>query len=369
MESPCVDSSAAYLDWNATAPVDAAVIDAMADAARRWANPSSVHGDGRRAKALLEAARRDVAEALGVQPEAVIFTSGGTEALGLALNGAACGSRIVSDVEHDAVLRQAADAHVCPVDSQGVIDLAALEKLLVEVEGPPLFALMHANNETGVLQPVDQAADMVRAAGGRLLADCVQTAGKLKIPSADFVAVSAHKLGGPPGVGALIARCLDGLESVQKGGGQERGYRAGTENLPGIAGFAAALTARAADRDWLARVGALRDMMEARIREIAPDAEIAGAGADRLATTSAVRLPGVVASTQLIALDLAGIRVSSGSACSSGKVRTSHVLSAMGWDAQAASETIRVSLGWTTTEADVARFIDAWSRLAARRGA
>ncbi len=368
MESPRVDTAATYLDWNATAPMDAAAIDAMTDAARRWGNPSSVHGEGRRAKAMLEAARRDVANALGVQPEAVIFTSGGTESLGLALNGAACGARIVSDVEHDAVLRQAAGAHICPVTADGVLDLEALERLLVEVEGPPLLALMHANNETGAIQPVEDAAVMVRAAGGRLLADCVQTAGKLRMPSADFIAVSAHKLGGPPGVGALVARCLDGLEAVQKGGGQERGYRAGTENLPGIAGFAAALAARAADRCWLDRVAGLRAAMESRLRDIAPDVVIAAAGVERLATTSAIRLPGVVASTQLIALDLAGIRVSSGAACSSGKVRASHVLSAMGWSAETASETIRVSMGWTTTEDDVARFIEAWAKLAARRG-
>lgn len=355
-----------YLDWNATAPIGAAALAAMTDAARDWANPASVHGEGRAARGRLERWRGEIARGLGCQADQIVFTGGGTEALGLALRGFDA-PQIISNVEHDAVRRQARpDAAAIPVDGDGVIDLAALERLIAAAPAPPLVALMHANNETGVIQPVAEALALVRAAGGRMLVDAVQTAGKLDLPAADFVAVSAHKLGGPPGVGALIVRCADGLQSVQRGGGQERGLRAGTENLPGIAGFAAALADRA-DRGWLAEAARLRDLLEARLT--AAGGEVLAAAAPRLATTSCVRLPGVPASTQLMQLDLAGFAISSGAACSSGKVGVSHVLTAMGLDAAAAGEAIRISLGWTTSEAEVDAFASAWCALAARRRA
>jgi cysteine desulfurase len=352
----------AYLDYNATAPIEPAVVEAMTDAARAWANPSSVHAAGRAAKGRLEAARDSVARSLGCRPDAIVFTSGGTEALGLALNGTGASAHLISAVEHDAVRRQARAPVVIPVDATGIVDLAALERLLADAPEGALVAVMHANNETGAVQPIDEVLRLAHAAGARLLVDAVQTAGKLPLPAADVVAVSAHKLGGPPGVGALVVRCADGFAAVQRGGGQERGYRAGTENLPGIAGFAAALDARA-DRSWLARVGALRDRLEASL----PDALIYGAGAPRLPTTSCLRMPGVPASTQLIHLDLAGVQVSSGAACSSGKVGASHVLAAMGVPAQDAGEAIRVSLGWNTTDAEVDRLIAAWTTLAQRK--
>ena len=221
---------------------------------------------------------------------------------------------------------------------------------------------MNVNNETGVIQPVAGVAAMVAAHGGTLLVDAVQSAGKLPLPAADYVAVSAHKLGGPPGVGALIVR--DHVAAVAKGGGQERGQRAGTENLPGIAGFAAALAARAADSGWLDRATALRDRLEAQL----PGAVIYGAGAPRIGTIACIGLPGVAAMTQLMALDLAGFAVSAGAACSSGKVKTSHVLGAMGVGAGAAGEAIRVSLGWTTTAAEIDAFAAAWRDMAARLG-
>lgn len=355
----------AYLDYNATAPVEPAVIEAMAVAARDWANPSSVHGPGRRAKAQLEAAREAIARHLNCEPQAIVFTSGGTEALGLALRGVPAASRLVSGVEHDAVRLQAEAALVVPIDSNGLIDLAVLAAMLVNAPKPALVAVMHVNNETGVVQPIDAVIDLVREHGARLLCDAIQSAGKLPLPAADFVAVSAHKLGGPPGVGALIARCADDVAAVQRGGGQERGLRAGTENLPGIAGFAAALEARA-DGAWFGRATILRDRLEARLAGIA---EIFGAQAPRLGTTSCLRMAGVPASTQLIALDLAGFAVSSGAACSSGRVKTSHVLTAMGASATAAAEAIRVSLGWGTTEAEVEGFADAWLALARRQAA
>jgi cysteine desulfurase len=359
----------AYLDYNATAPIDPAAIDAMAEAARVWANPSSVHTAGRRARGLVEAARLTIARHLGSPPQPLIFTSGGTEAVGLALRGARAASHIVSAVEHDAVRLQARRPSIAPVDSQGLIDLDGLERLLADAPKPALVAVMHVNNETGVVQPIDEVLRLARKHGARVLVDAIQSAGKVPLPAADFVAASAHKLGGPPGVGTLIVRCAEDFAAVQRGGGQERGYRAGTENLPGIAGFAAALQARADDVGWLERAAALRDRLEARLRHEWPTLELFGADASRLGTTSCIRVPGVPASTQLIALDLAGYQVSSGAACSSGKVKTSHVLEAMGVPPQAAGEAIRVSLGWRTTQVEVDGFAEAWLALAKRQAA
>ena len=346
-----------YLDWAATAPLDPVAIAAMTAAARDWANPSSVHAAGRAAAARLADARRDVSSALGVDAASVVFTGGGTEALGLAL--AQADTHLISAVEHDAVRAQAPGATIIPVDRDGVVDLGALAATLVRTERA-LVAVMHVNNETGVIQPVADVARTVAAAGGRLLVDGVQSAGKLPLPDADFVAVSAHKLGGPPGVGALIVR--DAVTPLVRGGGQERGQRAGTENVPGIVAFAAALTARVADGGWVDRAAALRARLEAQL----PGAQIHGARAPRMGTIACIGLPGVAAMTQLMALDLAGFGVSAGAACSSGKVRTSHVLAAMG--VAAPGEAIRVSLGWTTTAAEIDAFATAWRAMAARLG-
>lgn len=354
-------ATTAYLDWNATAPIEPAAVAAMAEAARAWANPSSIHAAGRRARGLVEDCRERIAAALGCRAAQLVFASGGTEALGLALGGTALPRRVVSAVEHDAVRAQAAGAEVVPVDGNGVVDLDALRSMLAE--GPALVAVMHVNNETGVIQPVAEAAGLVAEAGGLLMIDAVQSAGKLDLPDADFVAVSAHKLGGPPGVGALIVRDPAMLRAPRRGGGQERGLRAGTENLPGIAGFAAAVECRA-DRDWLGEAAMLRDRLEARL--VAASAGVFGARARRIGTTSCVRMPGVAASTQLMALDLAGFQVSSGAACSSGKVGPSHVLAAMGVPPDAAGEAIRVSLGSTTTADEIDAFADAWLALSER---
>lgn len=361
--------STVYLDYNATAPIAPEAVEAMAKAARAWANPSSVHAAGRRARGLVEQARESIARALGCQPQALVFTSGGTEALGLALKGAEAAARIVSAVEHDAVRLQADGAIVLPVDADGIVELEALERALAEAPRPALVAVMQVNNETGVIQPIEEVVRLARGAGARILVDSVQAASKLPLPPADFVALSAHKIGGPPGVGALIVRCADDFAAVQRGGGQERGYRAGTENLPGIAGFAAALAARAADAGWLERVTALRDRLEARLREAVGAVEIFGANVPRLGTTSCIRMPGVPAATQLMAFDLAGYQLSAGAACSSGKVKSSHVLTAMGVPAEEAGEAIRVSLGWHTTEAEVDGFAEAWIALARRKSA
>lgn len=345
-----------YLDWAATAPIDPVAAAAVATALRDWANPSSAHRPGQRARAMLDDARDRVAAGLGCAADALVFTSGGTEALGLALGGSGLARVLVGATEHPAVLAQAAAATVLPVDRDGSLDLGALDAALA-AGSPALVAVQAANNETGVMQPVAAIAAMVRAAGGRLLVDAVQVAGKVALPAADYVAVSAHKLGGPPGMGALIVAPDAPLVATQRGGGQERGRRAGTENLPGIAGFAAALDARRADAGWHARAAAQRDRLEARL-----DVRGHGAGAPRLGTIASLWMPGVEAMTQLMALDLAGFAVSAGAACSSGRVGPSAVLAAMGLGA-AAGESIRVSLGWTTTADEADAFAQAWLAL------
>ncbi|WP_448582536.1 cysteine desulfurase family protein, partial [Thermaurantiacus sp.] len=355
-----------YLDWAATALLRPEAASAMAEACTRlesgeWANPSSQHGPGRAARRALEDARASLAAAFAVPADSLVFTSGGTEALALALGGAAASMRAVMATEHAAVREAAPGAHILPVSQDGSL----VEEALLSLPEGALVAVQAANNETGVLQDLDSIAAHVHARGGRLLADCVQSAGKLPLPrAADYVAISAHKLGGPTGVGALIVRCRDGLAALQRGGGQEQGLRGGTENLVGILGFAAAVAAL--DSRFLDRAGALRARLEAGV--IAAGGRVIAAGAPRLPTISCVHLPGVPAANQLIAMDLAGIAVSQGPACSSGTLRPSAVLEAMG-ETEAARESLRVSTGWSTTEADIDRFLDVWTGLAARRRA
>ncbi len=348
-----------YLDHAATTPALPVAIAALADAAAMAGNPSSVHTAGRAANGLLESSRDAVARATGAAPEQIIFTSGGTEALALAIHG--CGLPLIAAAtEHGAVLAARDDVRLAPVQPSGLIDLDALEQLLTS--GPALVAVQAGNNETGVIQPLDAVAALTHAHGGLLLADCVQSAGKIALPpSADFIALSGHKLGAPMGVGALIARDPARLTPVQRGGGQERGHRGGTPNLPGIAALAAAFDTRP---DWAA-VAARRAALEARLA--AAGAIIHGADAPRLPHISSIGLPGVPASTQVMMLDLEGFQVSAGAACSSGKVRASHVLAAMGLGA-AAGEAIRVSLSPATSAADLAAFAAAWEAMATRLG-
>lgn len=349
-----------YLDWAATAPTEPAAIDAMADAARAWANPLSVHGEGRRARAALEEARRAILSGLGASGT-LIVTSGASEALAIALARARASARLISAVEHEAVRTAVPDAGAIPVDTAGRVDVGALAAMLERAEAPALVVVMQANNETGVVQPLAEVTRVVRAAGGLLLVDAVQAATRLPWPDADFVAVCAHKLGGPPGVGALVVRDLGLLDAI--GSGQEEGYRSGTQNWPAVAGWAAALTARVADVGWCARVTALRERLEARLR--ASGGVVAGEEAERLPHICCVGMPGVESIRQLMILDLDGFAVSAGAACSSGRVGASHVLEAMGWGAMA-GEAIRISLGWRTTEAEVDAFADRWDRTAAR---
>jgi len=323
-----------YLDHAATTPMRPEAVAAVIEGMARWANPSSPHAEGRAARAALEDARRRIAQALD-WPHHVILTSGASESASLALRGRP--GIGVAAVEHDAVLRAADRPVMLDVDAGGI----------VRTEGRDWTALQSANSETGVLQP--------ETASPRI-ADCAQTAGKLPLPHADMIIVSAHKLGGPPGIGALLVRDLGLLDPT---GGQERGYRGGTENLPGALGFAAALES---PRDWFAPLADLRAELDAAI--LAYGGEIVAQASPRIATIASYRMPGVGAAAQLIRLDMAGFAVSAGSACSSGSMRPSHVLAAMGYPADAAAQVVRVSFGWTTTADDVARFAEAWTRIA-----
>ena len=340
------DQARIYLDHAATTPVIPAAREAMTDAMARWANPSSPHSEGRSARAALENARARVAAALNWDGE-VIFTSGASEAIAIALRGH---DAIASAVEHDAVLAVAGATRL-PVGPDGYVDLNA-------IKGAARYAVQSVNNETGVIQPMAEIADIVRANGGLLFADCSQSAGKLPLPDADLMCVSAHKLGGPPGMGALLVRNLGLLSPT---GGQEQGYRRGTENLPAAIGFATALEAGFA---WMEKAVRLRDMLDAEIT--ASGGIVVAEASNRLATIGSYRMPGVAASSQLINFDMAGISVSAGSACSSGTLKTSHVLGAMGWDERSASEVVRVSFNADTSESDVARFLDVWRNIVIR---
>jgi cysteine desulfurase len=318
-----------------------------------------VHGAGRAARRVLEAAREAVAARFGGSPADLVFTAGGTEANALAVRGLAGGRRVlVGATEHPAVLAAAPGAEVLPVRADGTLDLAALARAL---DGPPaLVCLMAANNETGVLHPLAEAAPLCRAAGALLHVDAVQAAGRVKLAldGADSLALSGHKLGGPKGAGALLLRPGLAPAPLVAGGGQERGRRGGTEPLPAIAGMAAAV--QAGTPEGAARLAVQRDAIEAAC--IARGAIVAGAGAPRLPNTTSLILPGVPAETQVIALDLAGIRVSAGAACSSGKVARSHVLVAMGLG-EAAGCAIRVSLPWNAPDDAAERFVAAWAAM------
>jgi cysteine desulfurase len=350
-----------YLDANATEPLRPAARAAVLAALDEGGNPSAVHADGRAARRRLEAARAALAQRFGAAPADVVFTSGGTEANALAIHALGAGRRLlVGATEHPAVLAAAPGAESIPVQPDGQVDLAALAALLA-AGAPALVCLMAANNETGVLHPLAEAAALCAAHGARLHVDAVQGARLDLAFRGDSMALSGHKLGGPKGAGALLLRPGLALAPLIAGGGQERGRRGGTEALPAIAGMAAATPAPGE----AARLAALRDRIEAGIAALAPEARIAGQGAPRLPNTSLILLPGAAAETQVIALDLAGIAVSAGAACSSGKVARSHVLAAMG-AGEAAGAGIRVSLPWNAPEDAPERFLEAWDAMRAR---
>jgi cysteine desulfurase len=368
----------AYLDWNATAPLRPEAREAVSAALETTGNPSSVHAEGRAARRLIEDARAEVAGLVGAEPKNVVFTSGGTEANMLALSpatGAAsapCRRLLVTAIEHPSVLAggrfPASQVEQVPVSATGQIDLSALSTRLAVGEGRALVSLMLANNETGVVQPVSEVAHLVHEAGSLLHVDAVQGPGRIPCDinalGADLLTISGHKIGAPKGVGALIRREDIVLDPLITGGGQERNQRAGTENVAGIAGFGAAA---AAARTGLASEGArmlrLQERLEAKLRAASPGIVIFGAEAERLPNTTLLAVPGMKAETAVIAFDLEGVAVSSGAACSSGKVQPSHVLAAMRVPPALARGAIRVSFGPTTTESEIDCFIAAWIKV------
>ena len=377
-------SQRVYMDWNATAPLLDEARTALV-AGLDLMNPSSVHGEGRAARAALEKARRQVAGLVGASPANVVFTSGATEAANLVLTpefrmgrrAVSIGHLYVSAIEHPAVREggrfAAGSVAEVPVTSNGVLDLEALRMALDAHDddmGLPMVAVMAVNNETGTIQPLQAVAERVRAKGGLLVVDAVQAAGRIALDmeaiGADFLIISSHKIGGPKGVGALIARGETLMPTpLVRGGGQEKGHRSGTENLPAILGFGAAAEASSqnlAERN--ARIASLRDRLEAGMRQVFPDVVIHGADAPRVANTCFFSLPGLKSETGQIAFDLEGIALSAGSACSSGKVGESHVLAAMGCDPKLGA--LRLSLGVSTADQDIERVLAAFAKVAGR---
>ena len=347
-----------YLDHAATTPVVPEARAAMADALDRWANPGSAHADGRAARARLEEARAGVAEALGWRHE-IIFPSGASEAIAIAAGRARVPGRVVGATEHEVVPHAMGEgAVVLPVDGNGVIDLDALDAALAA--GPALVAVQQVNNESGVIQPLAAIAEKVRAAGSLWLADCAQGAGKIDLPDADFIAISAHKFGGPPGVGALLVR---DLSTLAPSGGQEKGYRRGTQDAPGAAAMAAALAGRRV-RKAMPRLAALRERLDEGV--LAAGGMVIAEGAERIATIGAIAMPGTSSAALLVQLDLAGFSVSAGSACASGSLKPSRVLEAMGVAPDIAGAVVRVSFGPGTSEADVDAILAEWTRIASR---
>jgi cysteine desulfurase len=376
-------SGRTYLDWNATAPLRPEARAAAMAALHEFGNPSSVHREGRAVRRLIEMARQEVAALVGAEPRNVVFTSGATEANMLALTPAfepsaghagRCERLLVSAIEHPSVRnggRFAANlVEEVGVTGEGIIDLSTLVRRLGALpERPSLVSVMAANNETGVIQPVREVAALVHAAGGLLHVDAIQALGKIpldiKMMQADLITVSAHKLGGPKGVGALVlAEDVQGLEPLLRGGGQELGRRAGTEDVAGIAAFGAATKAALAGlADDAIRLQDLRERLE-RGLEQTPGMIVFSTDVRRLPNTTLFTIPGLRAETAVIGFDLAGIAVSSGSACSSGKVQPSHVLAAMGFGNDLAQGAVRLSLGWSTAEADIDLALEAWRKLA-----
>jgi cysteine desulfurase len=359
-----------YMDYNASVPIRSQAAAAVAAALAIGGNPSSVHAHGRAARRLVEDAREQVAGAIGAPPPSIVFTSGATEANALGLRGSGRARILVSAIEHESVRQAVPDVEVIPVTETGVVDLTALAGMLARDTRPALVSLMLANNETGVIQPVAEAAEIAHSHGALIHSDAVQAVGRIAVDveklGVDLLSLSAHKLGGPAGSGALYRREVIGLAAQLKGGGQERSQRAGTENVAGLAGFGAASEVAVRDLENAGRLADLRNTLEKRIRLAAPHAVLFGADAPRLPNTVCVALPGISAETQVITLDLAGVSVSAGAACSSGKVRVSAVLSAMGASPDLARSAIRVSLGWGSTEAGIDRFMTAWTGLSAR---
>jgi len=365
-----------YLDHNATTELRPEALDAINASLSVVGNPSSIHAAGRQARKTLERARRQVASLVGADDQNVIFTSGGTEANTLALSGTGRRRILVSAIEHAAILKPAlqAGAEIIPVDSNGIVNLESLDAMLLADDVPALVSVMLANNETGVIQPVSDIVRIARRHDALVHTDAVQAAGKIAIDmttlGVDLMSLSAHKLGGPAGVGALVAaESISNLSAVLVGGGQERGLRAGTENLSGIAGFGAAAAASLDGLETFSGCVVFRDRMEESILEMASDVVVFGSSSPRLPNTSYLTMPGISSDTQVMSFDLAGVCVSAGSACSSGKTKTSATLKAMNIDDALGGCAIRVSLGWSSSEDDVRTFLKTWTKIYERLSA
>lgn len=369
-----------YLDYNATSPLRPQALAVMTSVLQEAGNPSSVHGYGRAARRHVDLARQQVALLVGARLENVIFTSGGTEANNLALLNAGDRRLLVSAIEHDSILRPAREmaAQIIQAQRSGEVDLEHLEALLRRDARPAFVSIMMANNETGVIQPIAAISELVHRHGGLLHVDAAQAAGRIKLDIAalgiDFLTLSGHKIGGPQGIGALVLGQDREMTALLLGGGQERGRRAGSENVAAIAGFGAA--AMVDTRAEMARIAWLRNELEARLLSLGQPITFFGRSQgmalpqshERLPNTSCFAAGSKNSETLVMALDLAGVAVSAGSACSSGKVRPSHVITAMGFGAATAGTAIRVSLGWQSSQEDVERFVAAWSSIQGRQG-
>lgn len=365
------------MDFNATAPIRPEVVEAFVRASQVAGNPSSVHGFGRGARRLVEEARRSVAALVGGRSQDVVFTSGGTEANNLALKGSGKRHIIVSAGEHDSVLQAVPEADCVPLNSDGTVNLAKLEQILAgggeEGAAPDslLLSVMLANNETGVIQAIPEIVAIARRYGALVHCDAVQAAGKIPLDisalGVDMLSLSAHKIGGPQGIGALVLTPGLELQPQLLGGGQERRRRAGTENVAGCAGFGVAADLAVTHLERARSLGAWRDDIEKQLTALSPESKVFGRETQRLPNTTCISMPGVPAETQLMALDLAGVAVSSGSACSSGKVQPSHVLRAMGASDADAATALRISLGWSSRAEDIEAVVEAWTALFRRQ--
>ena len=369
-------TEAIYLDYNATAPVKPQVSEAIAKALAMAGNPSSVHQFGRDARNAVELARDQVAAMIGARSEEVVFTAGGTESNNMALHGARRNRLIISAIEHPSVLRAAearantnlpgneGDLVVLPVDGEGIVSLDALDQELRRSADDALVSIMLANNETGVIQPIAEIASLAHQRGALVHCDAVQAPGRIAFDVAslgvDMLSLSAHKFGGPKGAGALFVKGALDLQPLIIGGGQERVRRPGTENVAGIVGFGVAAELAVDDLQRAPHLSAMRDQAEQSLSDIDPNVRIFGAGAERLPNTSCLSMPGVQSELQVMGLDLAGVAVSAGSACSSGKVEPSHVLRALGLPDAETGCAIRISFGWASREEEVDKLVRAW---------
>lgn len=359
-----------YLDYNATAPIRPEVLERTASVMGEAGNASSMHQFGQRARSHVEKAREQIASAVCVSPEQVVFNSGATEGCNAILHGFKDKRVLISAIEHPAVFASALQAEKIRVTRDGVVDLNALEEMLNSGSAPAIVSVMLVNSETGAIQPVRDVAALARKYGALVHTDAVQGLGRIPINfkelGVDFMTLSAHKVAGPMGVGALITRKDLQYPKFMQGGGQERGLRAGTVNVPGIAGFGLAVAIAEQELPDYRRITAMRDAMEARMKEICQESKICAREAPRVGNTTSISVPYMSAQSQLMQLDLSGFAVSSGSACSSGSFKPSHVLMAMGMNEEESKTALRISLGWATTQDEIDRFVEAWGTMVNR---